>query len=290
MVHSTWGDWFVREEVEGASVDGASAWYLGCNGFVLRSAETTLYVDPYFGDGDPPEIIRMIPVPMDPADATACDAVLVTHEHIDHLHPPSYGPLVEDLGAELCAPSASFGPKRHYEGDLRAPDDRRWVIAAGDTFDVGDFTVHVRGANDPDAVEPVSFVIEHDAGTFFHGGDSRPAESFAEVGDEFDLDLGVLAFGSVGRIRDKDAGETSSTRWYMDENDVIEAANDLGLDRLVPSHWDMWKGVTADAKVLHEHAISYAYPRVIERVTIGDRLDFDSPGVVPPGYARLTTR
>ena len=145
--------------------------------------------------------------------------------------------------------------------------------------------MHVRGANDPDAVEPVSFVIEHDAGTFFHGGDSRPAEAFSDIGDEFDLDLGVLAFGSVGRIHDKATGETSRTRWYMDENDVIEAANALGLDRLVPSHWDMWKGVTADAKVLHEHAISYPYPKVVERVTIGDRLDFASPGVVPPGYA-----
>ena len=285
MVHSTWGDWFVREEVEGAAVDGAAAWYLGCNGFVLRSAETTLYVDPYFGDGDPPEIIRMIPVPMDAADATACDAVLVTHEHIDHLHPPSYGPLVEDLDAELCAPSGSFGPARHYEGDLRAPEGKRRVIAAGDDFAVGDFTVHVRAANDPDAVEPVSFVVEHESGTFFHGGDSRPADAFHDIGQEFDLDLGVLAFGSVGRIHDKAAGETSRTRWYMDENDVIEAANALGLDRLVPSHWDMWKGVTADAKVLHEHAVSYEHPKVIERVTIGDRLDFDEPGVVPPGYA-----
>nr|NIS33188.1 MBL fold metallo-hydrolase [Actinomycetota bacterium]NIU68599.1 MBL fold metallo-hydrolase [Actinomycetota bacterium]NIW30429.1 MBL fold metallo-hydrolase [Actinomycetota bacterium]NIX22389.1 MBL fold metallo-hydrolase [Actinomycetota bacterium] len=39
---------------------------------------------------------------------------------------------------------------------------------------------------------------------------------------------------------------------------------------------------------LHEHAVSYEYPRVVERVTIGDRLDFGSPGVVPPGYAGLT--
>lgn len=285
MVHATWGDWFVREEIEAAALDGAAAWYLGCNGFVLRSTEATLYVDPYFGEGDPPALIRMIPVPVDPAAATKCDAVLCTHEHIDHVHPPSYGALVEDLGAELCAPAASFGPGRDYEGDLRAPDDQRRVLEAGDAFDVGDFTVYVRGAYDPDAIEPVSFVVEHASGTFFHGGDSRPAEAFDDIGDEFDLDLGVLAFGSVGRIHDNDTGQTTRTRWYMDENEVIEAANALGLDRLIPAHWDMWKGVTADAKVLSEHAASHEYPKVVERVTIGDRVDFESPGIVPPQYA-----
>ena len=286
MVHSTWDDWFVRDEIEASEPDGASVWYLGCNSFVVRTGVATVYVDPYFGDGDPPGLVRTIPVPMDPGDATTCDAVLATHEHIDHLHPPSYGPLVEQLGADLYAPSACFGPDRDYEGDLRAPGDRRNEVAVGDIFDVGDLTVHVRTANDPDAVEPVSYVVEHESGTFFHAGDSKPADAFAEVGSEFDLDLGVLAFGSVGNIYYPDDEEVRRTRWYMDENQVIEAANALRLDRLLPSHWDMWKGVGADTKALAEHAASHRYPRVIERITIGDRVDFGAPGIVPPRALR----
>ncbi|MFB6149185.1 MAG: MBL fold metallo-hydrolase, partial [Halobacteriales archaeon] len=35
MVHATWGDWFVREEVEGTQPQGMAVWYLGCNGFVV---------------------------------------------------------------------------------------------------------------------------------------------------------------------------------------------------------------------------------------------------------------
>ena len=231
MVHSTWGDWYVHEEIEAAEPDGVSVWYLGCNGFVLRSAATTLYVDPYFGDGVPPKNVRMIPVPMDPADATVCDAVLVTHEHIDHMHPPSYGPLVSDLGAELYAPAAAY-EQPGYDGDLLAPEERRNVVAEGDSFEVGDFAVHVRGAHDPDAVEPVFYVVEHDAGTFFHGGDSKPADAFDGVGEEFDLDCGALAFGTTGMINhavDADPHEDAvrRTTWYMDENQVIEAANAL---------------------------------------------------------------
>ncbi|EMA46146.1 MBL fold metallo-hydrolase [Halococcus saccharolyticus] len=282
MVHSTWGDWFVRDEIEATEPQGLSVWYLGCNGYVLRTAETTVYLDPYFGDGTPPRTIRMIPVPIDPADATLCDAVLVTHEHIDHTHPPSYGPLVEDCGAEIHAPSASY-ERPDYDGDLRAPDDKRHIIEPGDEFDVGDLTIHVRGANDPDAIEPVSYVVEHDAGTFFAAGDSRPADAFTDVAGEFDLDLGVLAFGSVGNIvhTEDDPTEARPTEWYNDGDQVATAANQLELHRLVPVHWDMWRGVGADPDAIADHVASYRYPNVVETVRIGDRLDVGEPGVVP---------
>ena len=281
MVHSTWGDWFVRDEIEASDPDGLSVWYLGCNGYVLRTPETTVYLDPYFGEGSPPRTIRMIPVPVDPSAATLCDAVLVTHEHIDHMHPPSYGPLVEDLGAELYAPNASY-ENPAYDGDLRVPNDRKHAVNVGEDFTLGDLTVHVRSANDPDAEEPVTYVVEHESGTFFAAGDSRPAEGFSGVADEFDLDVGVLASGSVGNIvhTEDDPTETRPTDWYNDGDQVIEAANSLELDRLMPVHWDMWKGVGADPKALREHAASYRYPRVVEIVRIGDRVDVDGPGVV----------
>jgi L-ascorbate 6-phosphate lactonase len=279
MVHSTWGDWLVRE-IESTEPDGMSVWYLGCNAFVVRTPGVTVYVDPYFGDGDPPNLIRMIPVPVDPADATLADAVLVSHEHIDHMHPPSYRGLLE-AGATVHAPSAAW-ESPDYGGDLLAEGDARAVVTEGDELAVGDLTVHVRGANDPDAIEPVSYVFEHDGTTFFHPGDSRPApEAFPAIADEFDLDCGALAFGSVGNVYFPEDDETRVTRWYMDENQVVEAAGQLELDRLLPSHWDMWRGVGADPKALHEHAHTFEYPRTIDVVKIGDRVDVGERGVAP---------
>jgi L-ascorbate 6-phosphate lactonase len=276
MPTSDWGDWLPRA-VERADPDGVAVWYLGCNGFVLKGSEgTTLFVDPYVGLGDPPRTVRMIPVPFDPADVAEADAVFATHEHTDHVHGPSQAPILAGTGADFHAPDDSLAVARDEEAwtDGWAVDDDQFAeVTEGDTVEVGEFAVHVEPAHDPDATHPVSYVFEHDAGTVFHGGDTKPAPEFAALGERYDLDLGILAFGTVGTVPDSDTGDPTRTKWYSDENQVVEAAVDLRLGRLLPSHWDMWKGLTADPKALHHHAASFDYPRRLEVVEVGDRVD-----------------
>ena len=274
-VHSDWGDWLVRE-IESAEPDGVSVWYLGCNGLVLKADDgTTLYVDPYFDTGDPPRTVRMIPVPMDPADVTAADAILATHEHTDHVHGPSQAPIVANTDAVFYGADASVA-KTEDEGWIEQWDlgaDRFVTVAEGETFDVGSFTVHVEPAHDPDAVHPVTYVIEHAAGTLLHPGDSKPDPSLAAVGERHDVDLGVAAFGSTGTIPDKATGEPTRTTWYADADGAIELANLFKLERLMPTHWDMWRGLTADPTSLFDHARSREYPRDLAIVEVGDRVE-----------------
>jgi L-ascorbate 6-phosphate lactonase len=276
MTESDWGDWLPRA-VEAADPDTVAVWYLGCNGFVLKGSEgTTVFVDPYVGLGDPPRTIRMIPVPFDPADVTAADAVFATHEHTDHVHGPSQAPILETTGATLYGPDDSLAVARETEDwqtEYDVADDQFEEVAEGDTVEVGEFTVHVEPAHDPDATHPVSYVFEHASGTIFHGGDTKPGDEFDRIGEAYDLDLGILAFGTVGNVPDKETRDPVRTRWYNDENQVVEAASDLRLDRLLPSHWDMWKGLTADPTVLHHHANGFEHPRDLSIVEIGDRID-----------------
>ncbi|MFB6183105.1 MAG: MBL fold metallo-hydrolase [Haloarculaceae archaeon] len=274
MVHSDWGDWLLRA-VEDSDPDGVAVWYLGCNGFVVKGSEgTTVFVDPYLGTGDPPRTVRMIPVPFDPDDVRDADAVLATHEHTDHVHGPSQAPILAATGADFYAPDASLAVTREegWTDEYGVVDDQRHEVAEGDVVEVGEFTIHVEPANDPDAEHPVSYVFEHETGTFFHGGDARPG-AFESVGERYDIDLGVLAFGSVGMIPDKETREPKRTRWYNDENGIVEAANELRLDTLVPTHWDMWKGLTADPTALHDHVRSFPHPNSLTVVEIGDRID-----------------
>jgi len=274
MVHSDWGDW-LPQAVAAADPDGLALWYLGCNGFILKSSSgTTLLIDPYLGTGDPPRTVRMVPVPFDPADVAEADAVLATHEHSDHVHGPSQAPILERTGANFYAPLASIETAREAgwseEYDLSPGQFER--VGEGDAVRIGDLTVQVQPADDPDAEEPVAYLVEHQSGTFFHAGDARPG-GFGGIGRRYDIDLGAVAFGSVGMIPDKQTREPERTRWYNDENEAIEVANELRLDRMIPTHWDMWKGLSGDPTVLHHHAGSFEYPERVDVVEIGDRLD-----------------
>ncbi|GGN88108.1 MULTISPECIES: MBL fold metallo-hydrolase [Haloarcula] len=273
-VDSDWDDWLLRA-VEDADPDGLAIWYLGCNGFVLKtSGDTTVFVDPYLGIGDPPRTVRMVPVPFEPSEVQEADAVLGTHEHTDHVHGPSQAPILASTGADYYTTDSGHDvvSDEAWLENWSVTDDQLNEVTEGDTVEIGDLTIHVEPANDPDAEHPVSYVFEHESGTFFHGGDARPGD-FEAVGEAYDIDLGVLAFGTVGMIPDSDTGEPKRTKWYNDENMIIEAANELQLDTLLPSHWDMWKGMTTEPTVLHNHAASFEYPRSMEIVEIGDRVD-----------------
>lgn len=273
MVHSDWGDW-LPTAIETAEPDGITAWYLGCNGFVLKGSEGgTIFIDPYLGLGDPPRTVRMIPVPFDPTDVESADAVLATHEHSDHVHAPSQAPILAETGASFYGPAASVDVTReeHWADLYDIDDQQRRTVAPGETVDIAEFTIHVLPANDPDAEDPVSYCIEHAGHTFFHAGDSRPADAFAGIGQQHDIDAAALAFGTVGMIPDKETGDPQETKWYNDENQIVEAARALQPDRLVPTHWDMWRGLTADPTVLHHHTKSFTHPRGLEIVEIGDR-------------------
>ncbi|SFG79023.1 L-ascorbate 6-phosphate lactonase [Halopelagius inordinatus] len=276
MSLSDWSDWLPRA-VEAADPETVAVWYLGCNGFFLKGSDgTTLAIDPYVGLGDPPRTVRMIPVPFDPEDVAELDGLLATHEHTDHVHGPSQAPLLETTGTTFYAPDDSVDVALDEEAwteNYDVDESQFEVVAEGDTLDIGEFTVHVEVAHDPDATHPVSYVVEHESGTFFHGGDTKPTEEFAELGEEYDIDLGVLAFGAVGNIPDKRTGDPVRTKWYSTENQVVKAASDLQFDRFLPSHWDMWKGLTADPTALHHHARSFDYPRRLELAEIGDRVD-----------------
>jgi L-ascorbate 6-phosphate lactonase len=276
MTLSDWGDWLPRA-VEDADPDTVAVWYLGCNGFIIKGSEgTTLFVDPYVGMGDPPRTVRMVPIPFDPEDIEAVDAILATHEHVDHTHGPSQAPILANTGCDFYGADDSLAvafDDEQWTDNWDVSEDQFHEVAEGDTLELGEFTVHVEFAHDPDSTHPVSYVFEHDSGTIFHGGDTKPHEDFPELGERYDIDLGILAFGAIGNVPDKETGEPVRTKWYSTENEVVKAASDLQFDRLLPSHWDMWKGMTADPKVLHHHTRSYEYPQTLEVTEIGDRVD-----------------
>jgi len=130
--------------------------------------------------------------------------------------------------------------------------------------------------------EPISFVADDDLAALADEVASQGVQRDAlarhpeawgmeeRAGERYDLHLGALAFGSAGYIPTKDETGLEHTVWYADENEVVEGASQLGVERLLPTHWDMWRGLTADPTSLYPHVRSYDRPETLELVEIGD--------------------
>ena len=56
---------------------------------------------------------------------------------------------------------------------------------------------------------------------------------------EFDIDISALALDTGGSIYDPKRDAGVRTEWYMDENEVVEVAQLLRFDRLLPNPRDM---------------------------------------------------
>jgi L-ascorbate metabolism protein UlaG (beta-lactamase superfamily) len=103
-------------------------------------------------------------------DALAgADAVLVTHEHFDHVVPDSLrAALAERPGLRLWAPESVTGQFAEF-------GDRARAVRHGDEFTAAGFGVHVYGSEhavihpDIPTVPNVGFLID---GDIFHPGDS----------------------------------------------------------------------------------------------------------------------
>ncbi|WP_195839952.1 MBL fold metallo-hydrolase [Cutibacterium porci] len=121
----------------------------------ITSGSTTLVVDPgAFGF---------------PGSVANADAVLVTHDHFDHVDVPALAVALEDNpGLHVYTPT-------HLS--LEANVDRQTLVSEGDEFMVGDVSVSVIGREqatasiDDDVIINVGYLI---GGLVLHPGDARP--------------------------------------------------------------------------------------------------------------------
>lgn len=97
------------------------------------------------------------------------DAVLITHEHIDHLDPDTLrAAMTANPGLRLWAASS-------VAGQFAGFGDRARAVAHGDEFTAAGFAVHVYGSKhaavhaDIPIVENVGFMVD---GEVFHPGDA----------------------------------------------------------------------------------------------------------------------
>jgi len=228
-VFSEWHD-FLLSSIESPLKDGQlSIWYLGGAGIVLKTAHTTVYVDPFLGTSPHPSLLRMIPIPINPFSVTECDAILSTHKHLDHCHYGTIMPIFVNTGCAIVAPCSSARVIKEWG----IPSCKLNVVGPGDEVFLGDLRIAVVQSADPQDPHAVAYLIQWRSKAIFHGGDTLYSHQFRDIRDMSRTGRIDVAFLSLGKNRERVI--------YLDAVSLMELAKLIGAQEVIPIHWDLWK-------------------------------------------------
>lgn len=245
------------DEIEGAAPGPTpTLWALGGPSFLYRTAETSIWIDPYFygtPDDAVPDAYRATAIPIHPEEVRVGDIVISTHDHVDHCHEGSVMPIIANTDAFCVAPQSSAKLMREWG----MPEARLKQVAAGDTVSFRDVEISVHPSYDPGEPHAVTYVLRSSGVALFVSGDTARGPGLAELGAEHAPDYALLAFGRT---------------WYMDEEEMMTAARDLAPGTLLPFHWEFWRNHTGDIVRLLEIYHRERPPFDLELLLIGDSL------------------
>lgn len=138
----------------------------------------------------PSKTIAIDPVDVKPKSLQNVDAILITHEHYDHLDPR----LITEIQKEThCAVIADQASTRKLQ--LIIPVDKLQEATAGTETKIGEVTVKAEKCNHP-AQAPVTYIITSEDGVkVYHTADSLPFPELAMMGKKENFDM---VFCTVG--------------------------------------------------------------------------------------------
>ncbi len=233
---------------------------LGGPSFVYRTPQTTIWIDPYFS-GTPDSMAdityKTTPIPINPDEVTFGDIIISTHSHIDHCHAGTILPILERTDAFCVGPISSF--KRLTEANV--PAERIQQVQAGDQFQFRDVAFHVYPSYDAFEPDAVTFVLSSGGTNLFVSGDTSNGPALSEIGAAHPLDYALLAFGRT---------------WYMNEEEMLQAARALNPKILLPFHWEFWRNHTGSLAKLFEAYYRDQFPFRLQLLLIGDRIQLAS--------------
>jgi L-ascorbate metabolism protein UlaG (beta-lactamase superfamily) len=213
----------------------AVTWF-GHSSALLEVDGQRVLVDPVWGERVSPSPLigptRLHPAPAPVETLPAVDAVVISHDHYDHLDLPTVRALVREQSAPFVVP---LGIGAHLRG-WGVPEDRIVELDWDGATTIGGLTLtctearHFSGRFIPrDTTLWCSWVVTGPRHRVFFGGDTGYTPAFAGIGARFGpFDLALQPVGAY------------NAAWHaihMTPEEAVQAHGDLGGRVLVPIHW-----------------------------------------------------
>ena len=190
--------------------------FLGQSGYVLQSGKSMIIIDPYLSDsvnrvaGRP----RALPIPMRPQDIV-CDAVICTHNHLDHLDPDTVQ-LIHDGQFFITTQEGKEQLKVMGKTNVQA-------LSVGESVQVGEFQITAVYANH--TVEAFGLIVRAEGKTLYFSGDTLYDERLFEIA-EYHPDVTCICInGKLGN---------------MTVDEALTVAKKIGARINIPNHYDMF--------------------------------------------------
>lgn len=223
-------------DFETPPASGLRATWMGHATTLIEIDGHRVLTDPMWSERASPSTLvgpaRLHPVPLPLEQVPAIDAVVVSHNHYDHLDMATVRALSGRVGVFVLP----LGMGAHLE---------RWGVAPekiieldwNESTQVGDLRITAtparhysgRGLGDADLVQWASWVVAGPTRRVYYSGDTGYSEHFATIGAEHGpFDLAILKIGAYGDT------------WpdiHMTPEEAVAAFRDLGAGLMLPVHW-----------------------------------------------------
>ena len=241
---------FIKSVMDRPAESGATLWWMGQMGFLMKIGDTVLCID-YYASPDPRRQVR----PLVPAEeVTGIDAFLGTHNHLDHMDHASWR-----LWAAQC-PGARFIYPRVHERDVLEDGvtaDNVRGLNDGETCTVGNVTIHAIAAahefidRNPETglVPCLQYIIEGNGVRIYHAGDTLRYEGMLPALKAFGpVDAALLPIN--GRDGERYRRNCIGNMTYQEAADL---AGELQPRMVIPGHWDMFRDNPGDPEAFADY-------------------------------------
>ncbi|MCQ9630235.1 MBL fold metallo-hydrolase [Actinobacillus suis] len=247
-------------------------YWLGHSSAILELSSQRILIDPVFGNANPLNFPLIAPrfqeAPIQLKNLPKLDAVLLTHDHYDHLEADTIRHLADKVD-RFIAP-LGVGARLQSWG---VPVEKITELGWGDSSMFGEIKLTAetaqhytsRWTTDRNKTLWASFVLEANGRRIFWSGDTSYGKHLAEIGQKYGgFDL---AFVEI------DAANAGWPKTHMFPEQAIQAAQDLKAKRMLPIHWGVfslgrnpwYQSIDTSVKTAAEKGVILDVPKMGEK-------------------------